>query len=74
MVSERACGCGGRCFPTKAIQIWLQTNDFEHVFIIGSYFHYCGGFKPAEAIDISPRVSAFFGGTDPMFIIQGEKK
>mmetsp|Transcript_34623 Transcript_34623/g.82477 ORF Transcript_34623/g.82477 Transcript_34623/m.82477 type:complete len:305 (-) Transcript_34623:858-1772(-) len=63
-----------RCFPTKAIQIWLQTNDFEHVFIIGSYFHYSGGFKPAEAIDISPRVSAFFGGTDPMFIIQGEKK
>jgi len=63
-----------RCFPTKAIQIWLQTNDFEHVFIIGSYFHYSGGFKPAEAIDISPRVSAFFGGADPMFIIQGEKK
>ena len=32
-----------RCFPTKAIQIWLQTNDLEHIFIVGSYFHYSGG-------------------------------
>ena len=27
------------CFPTKANGLWLQTNDLEYVFIVGSYFH-----------------------------------
>ena len=33
-----------RCFPTKAINLWLRTNDLEHVFIVGSYFHYTGTY------------------------------
>lgn len=61
------CSQSNRCFPTKAINIWLQTNDAEHVFIIGSYFHYSGKFEPPTSVDISP----MFG--DPMFIIQGKK-
>jgi len=59
-----------RCFPTKAIDIWLKTNDLEHVFIIGSYFHYAQGFEPASALDISPNP----GRSDPMYIIQGRKR
>merc|ERR1711871_280520 len=58
-----------RCFPTKAIQLWLETNDLQHIFIIGSYFHYAGNFKPAEAMDISPNP----GRSDPMYIITAEK-
>lgn len=58
-----------RCFPTKAIQIWLQTNDLEHIFIVGSYFHYSGGWEPPSAIDRSPNP----GRSDPMFVIQGKK-
>jgi len=41
-----------RCFPSKAINIWLNTNDLQHVFIIGSYFHYSRGFAPPESLDI----------------------
>ena len=59
-----------RCFPTKAINIWLNTNDVQHVFIIGAYFHYSGGFKPAESLDISPNP----GFSDPLFIIKAEAK
>lgn len=58
-----------RCFPSKAIDLWLRTNDWEHIFIIGAYFHYDGGFTPAEAVDISPNP----GRTDPMFIIRASK-
>ena len=58
-----------RCFPTKAINIWLNTNDYEHVFIIGSYFHYAGGFKELQAIDLSPDPMR----SDPMYIIQARK-
>ncbi|KAJ1428015.1 hypothetical protein B484DRAFT_329774 [Ochromonadaceae sp. CCMP2298] len=58
-----------RCFPTKAIGIWLKTNDMEHVFVIGSYFHYAGGFAPPEGVDISPNP----GRSDPLYIIQAKK-
>ena len=43
-----------RCFPSKAISLWLQTNDLEHVFIVGSFFHYSGGFQKASAEEIGP--------------------
>jgi len=43
-----------RCFPTKAVNIWLKTNDLEHVYVVGSYFHYAGGFKPPSAVEVSP--------------------
>eukprot|EP01035_Chromulina_nebulosa_P018886 gene18886-24681_t len=58
-----------RCFPTKAINIWLNTNDLEHAFIIGSYIHYAGGFSQAIGLDIT----ADKPFADPMFIIQAEK-
>jgi len=43
-----------RCFPTKAVNIWLKTNDLEHVYVVGSYFHYAGGFQPPSALEVSP--------------------
>jgi len=50
-----------RCFPTKAIGLWLQTNDLEHVFIVGSYFHFTGMFKPPSAVEVGPD-PVWFGG------------
>lgn len=61
-----------RCFPTKAINIWLNTNDLEHIFIIGAYFHYAQGFEKPESLDISPK-PGLFGQSDPMYIIQARK-
>ncbi|KAA8499346.1 Demethylmenaquinone methyltransferase [Porphyridium purpureum] len=61
-----------RCFPTKVSAIWLRTNDAEHVFIVGSFFHYAGEFEPPKGIDISPR--KLFGRSDPMYIVQATKK
>jgi len=54
-----------RCFPTKAVNIWLRTNDLEHVHIVGSYFHYAGGFKPSSAVEVSPNQDStpWQGGT-----------
>eukprot|EP01023_Acetabularia_acetabulum_P014574 TRINITY_DN17119_c0_g1_i10.p1 TRINITY_DN17119_c0_g1~~TRINITY_DN17119_c0_g1_i10.p1 ORF type:complete len:298 (-),score=37.04 TRINITY_DN17119_c0_g1_i10:121-1014(-) len=63
-----------RCFPTKAIAIWTSTDDLEHIYIVGSYFHYSvkGGFTKPEAIDISPP-KGLFGG-DPMYVVQAKKQ
>jgi hypothetical protein len=57
-------------FPTKAFQIWLQTNDLEHIFIAGSFFHYSGLFEPPSSKDISPNP----GRSDPMYIVKGVRK
>ncbi|GAB0491874.1 hypothetical protein MMPV_003129 [Pyropia vietnamensis] len=59
-----------RCFPTKAINIWLNTSDIEHAFIVGCYFHYAGGYGPPVAQDISPNP----GVTDPMYIVRAMKR
>eukprot|EP00475_Leptophrys_vorax_P025219 TRINITY_DN35262_c0_g1_i1.p1 TRINITY_DN35262_c0_g1~~TRINITY_DN35262_c0_g1_i1.p1 ORF type:complete len:150 (-),score=6.02 TRINITY_DN35262_c0_g1_i1:210-614(-) len=58
-----------RCFWTKAIQIWTSTGDVDHVLIVGSYFHYAGGFEPPQARDISPNP----GRTDPMYVVFSRK-
>jgi SAM-dependent methyltransferase len=59
-----------RCFPTKAWNLWLRTNDLEHIFIAGSFFHYSGLFEPPTCVDVSPNP----GRSDPMYIITAEKK
>lgn len=69
---------GGQCiisisnrwFPTKVIKLWTQTNDLEHVNIIGSFFHYSQCFDPPVAYDMSPNP----GRTDPLYIIKATKK
>ena len=57
-------------FPTKAFQIWLQTSDLEHVFIVGSFFHYTRLFDAPSCDDISP----YPGRSDPLFIVKATKK
>eukprot|EP01025_Chloroclados_australasicus_P010163 TRINITY_DN1400_c0_g1_i1.p6 TRINITY_DN1400_c0_g1~~TRINITY_DN1400_c0_g1_i1.p6 ORF type:complete len:101 (+),score=4.34 TRINITY_DN1400_c0_g1_i1:423-725(+) len=63
-----------RCFPTKAIAIWTSTSDLDHIYIVGSYFHYSvkGGFTPPIAKEITP-TPGLFGGGDPMYIVQAQK-
>ncbi|CAN8326502.1 unnamed protein product [Cochlearia groenlandica] len=58
-----------RCFFTKAISIWTSTGDTDHALIVGSYFHYAGGFEPPQAVDISPNP----GRSDPMYIVYSRK-
>mmetsp|Transcript_9666 Transcript_9666/g.24074 ORF Transcript_9666/g.24074 Transcript_9666/m.24074 type:complete len:348 (-) Transcript_9666:2388-3431(-) len=31
---------GNRCFPTKAVAMWLQADEIERITIVASYFHY----------------------------------
>ncbi|WIA22632.1 hypothetical protein OEZ86_009611 [Tetradesmus obliquus] len=64
-----------RCFPTKAIALWTATGDEDHIWIVGSYFHYSvpGGFHEPQAKDISPR-GGLFGKSDPMYVVYAEKK
>mmetsp|Transcript_18961 Transcript_18961/g.43377 ORF Transcript_18961/g.43377 Transcript_18961/m.43377 type:complete len:359 (-) Transcript_18961:76-1152(-) len=62
-----------RCFPTKAIAMWLQMNDRQHLELINGYFQYAGGFEPREAFDITAKLPDN-GYRDPMFIIEAVKE
>jgi len=59
-----------RCFSTKAFRIWLQTNDLEHIFITGSFFHYSGLFDVPSCKDLSPNP----GRTDPLYVVKASRK
>lgn len=59
-----------RCFPTKAVSIWTATGDLDHIWIVGAYFHYAGGFEAPAAEDISPKP----GKTDPMYVVFARKE
>lgn len=59
-----------RCFPSKAIAMWLQQSDLQHCQVIGAYFHYSGGWSPARAFDVSPTGPRT---NDPLFIVEATK-
>ena len=62
-----------RCFPTKAIAMWLQQNDRQHLELINGYFQYAGGFQePRKAFDITATLPDG-GYRDPMFIVEAIK-
>jgi SAM-dependent methyltransferase len=52
-----------RCFPTKAVAIWLGTTDAQHVALVRAYFESAGGFTAPTPEDRSP------GGGDPLYAV-----
>lgn len=42
-----------RCFPTKAVAMWLQADDIGRLTIVGSYFHYASpDWATIDALDV----------------------
>lgn len=52
-----------RCFPTKAVAVWLDTTDEQHVRLVRSYFEAAGGFSDVKDADRSP------GRGDPLYAV-----
>jgi SAM-dependent methyltransferase len=55
-----------RCFPTKAIAVWLGTTDQQHVMLVRSYFEAAGGWRDLKEEDRSPA-----GNGDPLYAVWG---
>jgi Methyltransferase domain len=62
-----------RCFPTKAINLWLHMSDREHLELIRGFLQYAGGFERVEAFDITARVPDQ-ARHDPMFVVRAVAK
>ena len=54
-----------RCFPTKAVAMWLQADDIGRMTIVGSYAHYAAAWQSIEALDIKLRGSDAPGAAGP---------
>src|SRR6266403_1444475 len=52
-----------RCFPTKAVAVWLDTTDQQHVRLVRGYFEAAGGFTDVTDEDRSP------GRGDPLYAV-----
>lgn len=61
-----------RCFPTKAISMWLKMSDQDHLELINAFFQYADGFLPRRAFDITATLPDG-GARDPMFIVEAVK-
>ena len=53
-----------RCFPTKAVAVWLGTTDREHTELVRTYFEVAGGWVDITDEDRSPG-----DGGDPLYIV-----
>lgn len=62
-----------RCFPSKAVSMWLKMDDRQHLELINGYLQYAGGFvEPRRAFDITATVPDQ-QYNDPMFIVEAIK-
>jgi SAM-dependent methyltransferase len=58
-----------RCFPTKAINLWLHTDDQTHLQIVSLYFLASGQFDSIQYQDRSPGPQF-----DPLYAVWGWKR
>ena len=59
-----------RLFYTKAVSVWLGLGDLDRLELIGTYFHFAGGFGEPSAFDISAKGR---NAKDPMYIVEATK-
>jgi ubiquinone/menaquinone biosynthesis C-methylase UbiE len=43
-----------RCFPTKAVAVWLGTSHRQHIELVRTYFEASGGWSEVTEEDRSP--------------------
>jgi len=56
-----------RCFPSKAVQIWVNSSDAQHLELVQRYFELSGRFSAIRSLDRSPRRWL----SDPLFVVVG---
>jgi SAM-dependent methyltransferase len=57
-----------RCFPTKAVSVWLDTTDDQHVALVHRYFEIAGGFTDLTMGDRSAG-----GDANPLYAVWARK-
>lgn len=56
-----------RCFPTKAVAVWLASNDSQHMALITDYFERSGNWSDIDA----QKTTRLFA--DPLYAVTAKK-
>jgi hypothetical protein len=64
LVAEFVLSFSNRCFPTKAVAVWLGTTDAQHVGLVRAYFQGAGDWVDVTEEDRSPGDDA-----DPLYAV-----
>lgn len=59
-----------RCFPSKAVRIWVSTGDHQHRKLVERYFALAGCFDDIRTLDRSPRRWL----SDPLYAVIGRAR
>jgi Methyltransferase domain len=57
-----------RCFPTKAVKLWLQSDDAGHMQLVKRYLELAGGWQRVTAQERSSK-RARAGWGDPLYAV-----
>lgn len=61
-----------RCFPTKAVAIWLATNDEQHIALVGQYFKLSNNWSALNAQQTNP-AEGYPNQADPLYVVSAKK-
>ena len=56
-----------RCFPTKAVAVWLALDDIGHAALVQRYLETAGNWTGIQKLDRTPDVH----GADPLYAVVG---
>ncbi|MBC7871677.1 MAG: class I SAM-dependent methyltransferase [Chitinophagaceae bacterium] len=57
-----------RCFPTKAVAVWLAMGDRQHIALVTNYFEQSSNWNGIQTNAVVPR------HTDPIYVVSGNKR
>lgn len=63
-----------RMFPTKAVRVWRDGDNEDHILLVQEYFRQAGRFAPVEVERFGGGNSAWFrSNQDPLFAVIGTR-
>ena len=61
-----------RCFPNKAVAIWLSSSDEQHIALVGQYFQLSSKWTNLTAQKTNP-AEGYPVQADPLFVVWARK-
>lgn len=61
-----------RCFPNKAVAIWLSTRDQQHIALVGQYFELSATWADLTAQQSDPS-DGYPKNADPLYVVWAKK-
>ena len=63
-----------RCFPSKVISMWLETDDSQHIQMVGMFLHFASEDEAERLFESPEAFSLPSSRMDPMFVVQAKKR